>query len=1610
MRNCAYGSDCDDGDPAVTHQCRECSREERGCPCDPAEPPQPCFELPEQGQGGALICREGTRYCRDGIYSGCEDVFTYRADDGPLETAAINDTQTPETCDTCRVNCFVVKDPLTGIDGGVEMADGGGITLPTSDAGVGSPGGDAGTQVVLGGLPSGCTFGGPPDTDCDGIDDDFDALPTSPNLSGNDNATIFFQLGPGDSGLAQLRLGYQVRNADVYFLLDMSTTMSDERDRLVAGLTTGNFYDGLSGVPADCADVNRDGLPDNELKDYGIVGAIRCMIGGAWVGTGYFREVPYSGYGHSDDHLFRHLVDMTPDVDPVRAALQGMRTNGNLDYPEAGALALWSLATGKGQWFGVDRPAVPERVTGPLLSTPTGCPAGARGFPCFRDGPVPIVVMFTDDEFGNGPGGGSPTRSSFTINNDRNTDGLARYTPQSAEAFDTAHNVGDLSGQYLTLMGDTTRMRSDIPRSIMGCGTDTNAPDTVYRFVVPAGGPWDMRFSVTDDEEDNTPATDFDMAMSLFAGVPGVIGSPTDLGDATAQDITSGPDLVYLTFTGVTDGTNSALGARGGISGCGADGATNEVMFTFQPSVDANVVFDASASGFGPVLSLHQGLPSDLPTAPTPTAITNNNDEFSSATPIIAQDSYDSYAGNSGLSMSQIDADYGPLVVGCNANPTAKDSVFTFDLSEPRRVRLDTEGSSFGTTISLHDGPPPDVQITTGVTGNDALPGLAIGNVRGSAYELHSGGGGTAALGADYTGLGCGADDTTGDAAFSFSVDQDTDLLLDVAGVGGFDPVVALFAALPGNIVTLDAGANDNTDEASAFDVGDVHAQEQVRIAGGDTTAGVIAADYDGMVVPCGSVTPAPDAVYRLVAGVDTTIRARVTAASWDASIAVFAGTIAAGTELACDSAESGLDVDVSAGTDYFLVVKGHTGADAGPYTLELRALFAQRLAIDNAAGGNETSGSALSLPDVYRSKVVVDNASTSGMTAEYPVSALGCGTDDQAPDAVYQLSTSLPTSIDIRTSGGAWAQTLTLYDGPPPVATPLTNLNPGNSNEDALTAQPVDLSDVGERFVGDTTSMTHDVDPSLLACSAASGARDATFSFTVSTPTEVNVSVPSSTFGAVLGLFQGTVASPPSPVVVENDTVGAANGNPSPTPNTTANWLRYDADMGNLTTSTQTASAVDNSANANPTAQTALDLGDIYGRHVTIGGADTSSQGNDYQASVMQCGGDDSAPDAVYRFTTGSDSTLRATLSPSTGYNAAIALFDGGTNLASLRYPRLASEAPIVTNLNPGNGNEDVGSAHALSVYPEETVVGNTSGMVSDLDGTLFDVANGASCSAAPSAPDAFFRFTLGSPTTVNLSSAGSNFATTMALYSASGVPAPEAAQTMENDTRSAAASNPVGAVQGRWHVLTGDLSGLTNSNSAPATQDNSSNANETGTSALSLGDVSAAAVTVTNADTSAMTSDHTPSCAASPGAPDAVYSFTPSVDASVQIEASGAYTPILALYDGPPPVGFGYTPSNFDPLDAAIDWSAAPDLTLNCGTSTFNSTSGTFSNWCGNANPQVLVRSQSSGPDVSILVIDSLTVTSGNTLRLTGSRPVILAVHENATIAGTIDASSTS
>jgi len=104
----------------------------------------------------------------------------------------------------------------------------------------------------------------------------------------------------------------------------------------------------------------------------------------------------------------------------------------------------------------------------------------------------------------------------------------------------------------------------------------------------------------------------------------------------------------------------------------------------------------------------------------------------------------------------------------------------------------------------------------------------------------------------------------------------------------------------------------------------------------------------------------------------------------------------------------------------------------------------------------------------------------------------------------------------------------------------------------------------------------------------------------------------------------------------------------------------------------------------------------------------------------------------------------------------------------------------------------------------------------------------------------------------------------------------------------------------------------------------------------------------------------------------------------------------------------GFGYAPANFAPGSYTGDVPAA-GTTVSCNVTYTSPGTAGASTWCGGTGPYVIPNvAQSGGPNVDVLVFNSLSVSAGVTLTLTGTNPIILAVYGAASISGTVNASA--
>ena len=166
---------------------------------------------------------------------------------------------------------------------------------------------------------------------------------------------------PPDGGLIEvpLELETELNRADLVFLIDTTASMQEEIDQI------------------------RDRLRDQ------LAPAIDEEIPDAQFSVATFADFPVMPYGDPEDRPFTMMLPMTGDLSRVQGAVNSIELSNGRDEPESQVEALYQTATGDG--------------LGPWVPTSFGCPMGGRGYPCFRGDALPVILLFTDAPFHNGP-------------------------------------------------------------------------------------------------------------------------------------------------------------------------------------------------------------------------------------------------------------------------------------------------------------------------------------------------------------------------------------------------------------------------------------------------------------------------------------------------------------------------------------------------------------------------------------------------------------------------------------------------------------------------------------------------------------------------------------------------------------------------------------------------------------------------------------------------------------------------------------------------------------------------------------------------------------------------------------------------------------------------------------------------------------------------------------------------------------------------------------------------------------------------------------------------------------------------------------------------------
>jgi hypothetical protein len=238
------------------------------------------------------------------------------------------------------------------------------------------------------------------DTDGDGVTDLGEARGTMTDPT-DPTSTIppddFFVVLPYNGGheMRDLDFGTTISRADVYFLIDTTGSMQASIDNVTGSLTT---------IASELSSRIRDvQMGVGQHKDF--PNGAHCSL--------FDFACLTSSYGGMGDMAYENRQDITDSVGAVQSALAGLSAAGGADGPESQVEALYQTATGEGGSWTFTNGAPPHSLA------PRRCPfvpdeiGTRRGYPCFRPGALPIVVLVSDVDFHNGT---SPAANYAGIN------------------------------------------------------------------------------------------------------------------------------------------------------------------------------------------------------------------------------------------------------------------------------------------------------------------------------------------------------------------------------------------------------------------------------------------------------------------------------------------------------------------------------------------------------------------------------------------------------------------------------------------------------------------------------------------------------------------------------------------------------------------------------------------------------------------------------------------------------------------------------------------------------------------------------------------------------------------------------------------------------------------------------------------------------------------------------------------------------------------------------------------------------------------------------------------------------------------------------------------
>ena len=746
-----------------------------GCACSDDQPPLPCQPdgaASQLSEDGELLCLEGTRVCRDGRLSACENVRAY-APPQRAPSALVDPDAVHSPCSPCEANCFLAVDNFNPDDGPLD----GGIA----------------EGVVFHGSGAGIT-----------LEANEEAMPDG----GMPSDSLFIAVDDGLTGSATGTTVYHPAAADVYLLLDHSSSMAEANAWLSDRAQIGGdlLAPGLS-----CSG------GDQTLLMSGVTGALACMVDDVRVGGGMFRDIPFAPYSSDQSRseparsldakseiAYRHGFAFTSDLSSVGAqidAIGNTESSGDPDFAGSQLPALHSVATGAAIFTGLGR-----------MSTPAAPSCGSgQGYPCFRANVDRIVVLSSNAPMHNGMGSGpsfdyDPTDLGTLMGT---VPGIAALPPTNDNWSTAASLSNNVTSELRFFSGNSSSLGAQIPGSVVGCNANDSAPDAVFSFGVVAPGGGSNTVPITVSAE----GTSFASSLALYRNPP-LFQQMLTAGTAH-EDFASALELGDVRGGWIDVAGNTAMMRHDlqaplyGGTMCDAATRSGDAVFAFDvgPGSAVPLTLTLDMDNELPFLGVYRAGTS-LPVWPAvtgPIMASGNRDatpaNVLTLTPFPAQPYLSAVGSTAGMG-----ADYSAETVGngiCNPSTDSPDVSFKLSLTERRRLRIDTDGSSFDTMLALHDGPPlprnpPSTTHEAASTHNngneDAASAWPTGAINGGSHVFR---GSTAGMSADMDdAFSCGLDDACPDAMYRVTISARTTIRMEVSGTG-FEPGAVLTRADP---------------------------------------------------------------------------------------------------------------------------------------------------------------------------------------------------------------------------------------------------------------------------------------------------------------------------------------------------------------------------------------------------------------------------------------------------------------------------------------------------------------------------------------------------------------------------------------------------------------------------------------------------------------------------------------------------------------------------------------------------------------------------------------------------------------------------------------------